>query len=99
MSAFPREDRYLARDAVVMIHCRQLDQTVEISGPMRGSLPKIEALRHQIEMSLKLEEQNFRRLIQGSDISFEEVSERSLHNWYIPAEDALKRRLIAGVIN
>ena len=98
MSAFPREDRYLTRDAVVMIHCRQLEKTLEISGPLRSSLPKLEALKQQIETGLDLEEQNFRRLIEGSDITLEEVWERALYNWYLPAEEALKRGLVAGIV-
>jgi ATP-dependent protease ClpP protease subunit len=98
MSAFPREDRYLTRDAVLMIHCRQLDKKVEISGPMRASLPKLVAVKQQIETSIRLEEHNFRRLVEGSDVSVDEVCERGLHNWYIPAEEALERGLIAAVI-
>jgi hypothetical protein len=49
MSAFPVEDRYLSKDAMVMIHCRQLSKTVEIDGPIRGSLPRVTALLHQLE--------------------------------------------------
>jgi ATP-dependent protease ClpP protease subunit len=98
MSAFPPEDRYLTRDTVLLIHCRQLDKTVEISGPMRSSIPKLRALHEQMEIGIRLEEANFRQLIEGSDISFEEVCEKALCNWYLPAEDALKRGLVAGIV-
>ena len=99
MSAFPREDRYLTRDAVVMIHCRQLDSRVEISGPMRLSLPRIEALKRQIETGLKLEAQGFRRLIEGSDVTLDELWERAVHSWYLPAAEALERGLVAGIVD
>ncbi len=97
MSAFPRADRWLSADAVVMIHCRKLDKAIEISGPMRGSLPEIEALHAQILTGLRLEERGFERLIAGSDISMEELSQKALHNWYLTAEEAVRRRLVAGI--
>jgi ATP-dependent protease ClpP protease subunit len=99
MSAFPREDRWLTADAVLLIHCRQLDKSIEISGPMRASLPELDAVRAQIENGLKLEEQNFRRLIEGSDVGMEELCEKAVHNWYVDAEEALKRGLITGIVS
>jgi hypothetical protein len=98
MSAFPKEDRYLTRDAVLLIHSRQLDKSIEISGPMRASLPKLKAACAQVELGIELEEDNFRRLIAGSDITLEEICGKALHNWYVPAEEALKRGLVAGLI-
>jgi ATP-dependent protease ClpP protease subunit len=98
MSAFPRADRYLSHDAVLMIHGRQLDETIEISGPMRASLPKIKALQAQIEAGLRIESANFERLIEGSDIGLDEILEKGLHNWYLPAGEALARGLVAGIL-
>jgi|ERR1044072_1837523 hypothetical protein len=97
MSAFPRSDRWLARDAMLMIHCRKLDKTVEIAGPLRSSLPQVEALASQMKAGLALEEENFRRLIEGSDIALDELLGKALCNWYLSAEDALARRLVAGI--
>jgi ATP-dependent protease ClpP protease subunit len=97
MSAFAREDRYLSHEAVLLIHCRQLDKTVELSGPIRSSLPELKALIHQLELGLELEVDNFKRLIEGSDVSLDEVTEKALYNWYVPAEEALERGLIAGI--
>lgn len=99
MSAFPRADRYLTEDAWLMIHCRQLDKTVEISGPIRSSLPQVEALRAQLKTGLAIEEDHFRQLIAGSDVGLEEIKTRSLHNWYLGAAEALERGLIAGIVD
>ena len=99
MSAFPREDRFLTSDATLLIHCRQLDKTVEISGPMRSSLPQVRSLCHQIELGLEREEANFRRLIEGSDVGMDELLGKALCNWYVPAAEALERGLIAGVVD
>lgn len=98
MSAFPRPDRYLTRDTVLLIHGRQLEETIEITGPMRASLTKVQALQQQIEIGLKHEVESFRRLIEGSDVELDEVCSKAQHNWYVPAEEALQRRLVAGLI-
>lgn len=98
MSAFPCRDRYLTRDAVLLIHGRQLEETIEISGPMRASVAKVKALQEQIEVGLGHEDENFRRLIDDCDITMEELCSKALHNWYLPAEEALRRRLVAGII-
>jgi hypothetical protein len=98
MAAFPPEDRYLTDDATLLIHCRQLKQTMELDGPIRSHLPKLEAMIHQLETGIDLEEENFRRLIEGSDVTMEELLEKALYNWYVPAEEACKRRLVAGII-
>jgi len=99
MSAFPCADRYLTADAILMIHGRQLDKTVEIMGPMRASLPQVESLRAQILTALELENEGFRRLIRGCDISFEEICEKTASNWYLTAEEALRRGLVAGIVD
>ena len=98
MSAFPRGDRWLSEDAMVMIHCRKLDKTVELSGPIRSSLPQINALKAQIETGIMLEERNFRRLIEGSNVSLDEVFERALFNWYLTAGEAVERGLVSGIL-
>jgi ATP-dependent protease ClpP protease subunit len=98
MSAFPKADRYLSRDASLLINCRQLDKTVEISGAMRSSLPKVEALVEQLQTGLKLEEENFKHLIEGSDISMEELLSKAVNNWYLTAEEAQGRGLVAALL-
>jgi ATP-dependent protease ClpP protease subunit len=98
MSAFPRADRYLSRDTTLLIHGRQLEETVEISGPMRLSLPRVQALVGEITFGLQLEDDGFRRLIQGSAIGLDEIRERALHSWYLTAEEALERGLVAKLL-
>jgi len=97
MAAFPKQERFLSSDAVLLNHCRQLDKSIELSGPIRASLALLESAQNQIELGIKLEDDNFKRLIEGSDISLEEIQNRALHNWYVSAEEAIKRGLIAGI--
>lgn len=98
MSGFPRQDRYLTKETLIMIHGRQLEKTVEISGPIRASCPMVRALLHQLETGVEQENRNFARLIEGSDLSLEELQEKALYNWYLRAGEALDRGLIAAVL-
>lgn len=98
MSAFPREDRYLSPDAVLLIHSRQLDKTVELSGSLRANLPRLRAMIEQVETGITLEEDNFKRLIEGSDVPLDELLQKAPHNWYLTAEEAAGRGLIAAVV-
>ncbi len=98
MSAFPCGDRWLSRDTMLMIHGRKLDKTVELSGPIRASIPMVEALLAQLRVGIAHEEENFQRLIDGCDVSPEEVRGKALHNWYLDAEEARGRGLVAGLV-
>jgi hypothetical protein len=97
MAAFPLADRFLTADAVLLVHCRQLEKSLDISGPIRASLPKIKALAHEIETGIRLEEENFARLIEGSDVTLDELTERALYNWYLSATEAVDRNLIEAI--
>lgn len=99
MAAFPRCDRWLAADTMLMVHCRKLEKTVELSGPIRASIPMVEALLQQLNVGVGLEKEHMRRLIEGSDIEWDELWEKALHNWYIPAGEAVERNLVAGIWN
>jgi len=98
MSAFPREDRFLTDDTVLLIHVRQLAKTIEMQGPMRESLSHIEALGHQIKTGMKLEEANFKRLLKGSKVGLDDLLQKALYNWYVSAEEALELGLVAKVL-
>jgi ATP-dependent protease ClpP protease subunit len=97
MSAFPCRDRWLAADAMLLIHGRKLDKTVEVSGPIRASIPMVEALLRQLKTGIVHEDENFRRLIDDCNIDLDELREKALHNWYLPAEEALERGLVGGI--
>lgn len=98
MSAFPREDRFLSKDAVLLVHTRQLEKTIDLSGPIRASLPLVDSVCEQLRLGVRLEEEGFERLITGSDIEMDELLEKALHNWYLTTGEAEKRGLVAGVI-
>lgn len=97
MAAFPKEERFLSADAILLIHSRQLDKTVDLTGAIWPSLSLLRALCHEIELGVEMEDAGYERLIAGSDIDLDEIREKALHNWYVPADEALKRGLIAGI--
>ena len=99
MAGFPRADRYLTRDAKLLIHCRQSQETIELDGPIRASIPKLRAKIHEFETGVELEKANFARLIEGSDVTMDELLEKALYNWYVPAEEAAERGLVAGIVD
>ncbi|QYU70182.1 hypothetical protein J4558_08715 [Leptolyngbya sp. 15MV] len=91
-------DRYLTTDAWVLLNVRQLDKSVEISWPMRANLAKVEALCQQIEVGMPIEEGVFAQLIDGSDITLNELLGNARHIWYLTAPETLSRGLIAGIV-
>jgi hypothetical protein len=98
MSAFPCCDRYLTADAMLLIHGRQLTKTVHVEGPIRSSRPYVAALLHQLDTGIELEDKGFQKLVDGSDLTLEEVLTKGSHNWYLPATEALRRRLVAALV-
>jgi ATP-dependent protease ClpP protease subunit len=98
MSAFPVDKRFLTRGTRIMIHERIMDSTIHLSGPLKSLLGTIKAKLHEIEHSVRIEEEGFRDLVAGSSISFEQVAERAPSNWYIDAEEARDLGLVLDVI-
>lgn len=98
MSAFPRDDRFLSADCVLLIHCRSLARTVEFSGPLESSLHELRALGHEVNLGMRLERDGFAQLIEGSDIGLDELRKRALDGWHLSADEALDRRLVAGLL-
>ena len=99
MSAFPVADRWLAAGTSLLIHERKLDKTVHLSGPLRAVVSVVRDLLAEIENGQKLEGYGFADLVRGSDIGLDELMRHvGTANWYLSAEEALARGLIAGVL-
>lgn len=98
MGGFDVVDRWLSRDAVLLLHGRKLTKSLSLDGPLRSERPKVEALLAEIDDGLRLEEAEFSRLLQGSTVSLTELQNRIVGDWYLTADEALERGLIAGVV-
>lgn len=98
MSGFRRADRWLSKDAALMIHGRKLQKTLDIDGPLRFERPRVEALLAEIDEGLRIERTGFELLIEDSDVTMDELEKQTIGDWYLTAEQALERRLVAGLI-
>jgi ATP-dependent Clp protease, protease subunit len=98
MASFPVDKRFLTRDTRIMVHERQLTSTIELAGPLRSLPATLKAKLHEIEHSIRIEEEGFRALVEGSKIDFDELRRRAPENWYIEAEEARELGLVLDII-
>lgn len=98
MAGFQRADRWLSRDTTLLIHGRKLQKSIDFHGPLRSERDKAEALMAEIDDGLRVERSGFEMLIEGSDVGLEELEAKTVGDWYLTADDALDRRLVAGLI-
>jgi ATP-dependent protease ClpP protease subunit len=98
MSFFARENRYLTRGTRLMIHERKMCSTAHIEGPLTSCVATVKALLHEIEESIRIQNEGFESLIRGSEVSMDDVLARAPSNWYIEAQEAKRLGLIEDVI-
>lgn len=98
MAGFPVEKRFLTRGTRILVHERQLTATVQLSGPLKSLTAVLRAKLHEIEHSIRIEEEGFAALVAGSQIDFAEMCRRAPANWYIEAEEARDLGLVLDVI-
>jgi ATP-dependent protease ClpP protease subunit len=98
MGAFPRNKRLLTRNTTLLLHERRLTKTINLAGPMRANIQIIKEVLADLENGLRVETENFAQFVQGSDVSMDEVVQRSRNGWYLTAEEALARKLVEGLI-
>lgn len=99
MSGFPPAKRFLTQDCMLLIHERRLNKTLELKGAMRGMEAIVKDTLAEIESALQMERTAFGYLVAGSDVTLDELMERiSGSDWYLSDAEALKRKLIAGIV-
>lgn len=98
MAAFPQANRCLTNDTVLLIHDRRMEKQVNLSGPLSASIVIARAALSQLEIGIQLEQEGFAALIAGSDITQHEINRLAATNWYLTAEEALNRKLVASLL-
>ena len=98
MATFPVDKRFLTSGTRLMVHERIMSKTVEVSGPLKTCVAVLKATLHEIEESVRIEEEGFRDFVAGSGVPFEDVCKRAPANWYIEAEEARALGLVLDVI-
>jgi ATP-dependent Clp protease, protease subunit len=98
MAAFPKAKRWLTRDAALLVHGRRMTKDLHLEGPLGSCRRVLEEMIADIDHGLRLEERGFAELIEGSAVDLEEITRRAYGGWYLSAEEALRRSLVAGLI-
>ncbi|MET4897561.1 ATP-dependent Clp protease proteolytic subunit [Sphingomonadaceae bacterium jetA1] len=98
MSAFPVKHRFLTRGTRLMLHERQMDSTLDLSGPLTGLSVLLKAKLHEVEHSIRIQEEGFRAIVAESRVSFDTLCEKARSNWYIDADEARDLGLVLDVI-
>lgn len=98
MAHFPVDKRFLTQGTRLMIHERKLTTDIHLEGPLKTLIPTLQAKLHEIEESIRIEEEGFRDIVAGSKIDFEEVCKKAPSNWYLEAEEARAQGLVLDII-
>jgi ATP-dependent protease ClpP protease subunit len=98
MSFFIRENRYLTRGARLMVHERKMSKTLTIEGPLTTCVAALKATLHEIETSIRIQNEGFENLVRESGVALDEVIRRAPENWYIEAEEAKNLGLVQDVL-
>lgn len=98
MGGFPREDRYLTDDTVLLIHCRKLSKDLSLDGPLRALRIELEQVISEIDIGLTLQQEGYAEIVRGSGVSIDEVTSKAEQGWYLQAPEALERGLVAGLV-
>ena len=98
MSFFARENRYLTRGTRLMIHERKMDKSLHVVGPLTNCVASVKALLHELEHSIRIQNEGFDALAIGSSLTGDDLKARAPENWYLEAQEAKDLGLIEGVI-
>lgn len=98
MGAFPPEDRWLTREATLLIHGRSLAKSLDLCGPLTVERVRVQAVLAEIDTGLRLEREDFEQLVEGTGVSLSEVLERAPSGWRLSAAEALSRNLVHGLV-
>jgi ATP-dependent protease ClpP protease subunit len=98
MSAFPREQRFVTADTILLIHERRLQKEVSMDGPIRANLQIIKEQLKLLETAERLEMEGFDDIAEGSTLSGQQLYDRAKENLYLTAREALDLGLIGGIL-
>jgi len=99
MPSIPPKRRFLTRDCELLIHERKMTRQIILDGSLRACRAKINDVLAEIESGQRLQDEGFAKLVEGSDLSVEEVVNQVLEkDWYLAAQQAKEYGLVAGVI-
>ncbi|MBB3035117.1 ATP-dependent Clp protease proteolytic subunit [Alteriqipengyuania lutimaris] len=99
MAAFPVSHRYLTRATKLMVTENKRAQPLELpGGSLRRVASQLEHARREIEREIEQEDEDYRAISDGSNVSVQELREKAPNDWYITASEAKAMGLIAEVV-
>ncbi|HEX8554208.1 MAG TPA: ATP-dependent Clp protease proteolytic subunit [Sphingomonas sp.] len=98
MSAFPVDKRFLTRGTRLMLHERSMTSTIHLSGPLTTLPATLKAKLNEIEHSIAIQDEGFAQIVEGSQVTLDDLRARATSNWYIEAEEARALGLVLDVI-
>jgi ATP-dependent Clp protease, protease subunit len=98
MAGVPRERRFITRDCILLIHERRLQRSVDLNGPLQGCLQRIHEIEHELQVGIEMERDGFAQLCEGTNLTLEECIEKARTSWYVKSDEALRLRLVQGVL-
>jgi hypothetical protein len=81
-----------------LIHGRRMTRDLHLEGPLGSCRRVLEEMIADIDHGLRLEELGFAKLIEGSQVTLEEITRRAYGGWYLMASDALEMGLVSGLV-
>jgi len=98
LAAFPRNRRYLTKHTTLLTHERRIEEEVKFMGPLVANIQVAKEILADFENGKRIQNQNFSQLIAGSNVPLPEILKKAETGWYITAEEALKRKLVEGLL-
>jgi hypothetical protein len=75
-----------------------MKRDVHFEGPLGSSRRVLEEMIADIDNGLRVEDEGFAELIEGSSVTLEDLRRRAYGGWYLSASEALELGLVAGLI-
>lgn len=99
MAAFPVSHRYLTRATKLMVTENKRAQPLELAGgSLRRVASQLEHAQREIQREIEQEDEDYRAISEGSNVSIQELREKAPNDWYITASEAKAMGLIAEVV-
>ena len=99
MAAFPVGQRYLTRATKLLITENKRAQPIQLpGGSLRSVASQLEHARREIQREIDQEDDDFRAISEGSNVSVQELREKAPGDWHITASEAKAMGLIAEVV-
>ena len=99
MAAFKPHERFLTRHTELLIHERRMQRTLELSGALRSNVSMLRDTMAELDSGIKLERAGFRQLVEGTKMSFDQLTEKVMQaDWYVGATEAKELGLVHDIL-